>query len=103
MCTEEDSRQSVVILLSCPSSLLGCGVFIPLGPQEQVRAQIEIAAGQLKTCDMHVLHLRGECKVCYKLHVRTVFVNCGHIDFALSKEIQVGGFVLPEQSSNLNA
>ena len=34
----------------------------------------------IKHGDMDALNLRGECKVCYDLPVRTVFVNCGHIE-----------------------
>ena len=63
----------------------------------------KVLLNSIKPGDMDVLNLRGECKVCYDLPVRTVFVNCGHIDPALSKELHVEVFVLPEQNSNLNA
>ena len=63
----------------------------------------KVLLNSLKPGDMDALNLRGECKVCYDLPVRTVFINCGHIDPALSKELHVGVFVLPEQNSNLYA
>ena len=56
----------------------------------------KVLLNSIKPGDMDVLNLRGECKVCYDLPVRTVFINCGHIDPALSKELQVGVLVLPE-------
>ena len=39
----------------------------------------------VKPDDNDALNLR-ECKVCYDLPVRTVFVNCGHIEPTLLKE-----------------
>ena len=42
----------------------------------------------VKAGDAESLNLR-ECKVCYDLPVRTVFVNCGHIDPApLSRRLR---------------
>ena len=60
-----------------------------------------VLLNSIKPGDMDVLNLHGECKVCYDLPMRTVFVNCGHIEFALAKEFQVGGFVLLEQKLKL--
>ena len=57
----------------------------------------------VKPGDMDALNVRGECKVCYDLPVRTVFVNCGHIEPTLLKELQVGTLGLRGQNSNMNA
>ena len=42
----------------------------------------------VKAGDAESLNLR-ECKVCYDLPVRTVFINCGHIDPAPFRAFRV--------------
>ena len=60
----------------------------------------KVLVNSVKHGDMDALNLRGECKVCYDLPVRTAFVNCGHIDPALSKELQ-GGFLCYRNKSQV--
>ena len=44
----------------------------------------KVHAECVKAGDAEALNL-CECKVCYDMPVRTVFINCGHIDPALSR------------------
>ena len=45
--------------------------------KSELRSKVHLEC--VKAGDAESLNLR-ECKVCYDLPVRTVFVNCGHID-----------------------
>ena len=45
--------------------------------KSELRSKVHLE--YVKAGDAESLNLR-ECKVCYDLPVRTVFVNCGHID-----------------------
>ena len=50
------------------------------------RRRSKVQVNSVKPGDMDALKVCGECKVCYDLPVRTVFVNCGHIELTLLKE-----------------
>ena len=60
------------------------------GLRSRSERRSNVLVNSVKPGDMDVLNLRVECKVCYDLPVRTVFVNCGHFDPARSEELQVG-------------
>ena len=55
----------------------------------------KVQVDSVKPCDMDVLNVR-ECQVCYDLPVRTAFVNCGHIEPTLLKELKYE-FVLDDR------
>ena len=57
------------------------------------RSKVQVDSA--KACDINVLNIR-ECQVCYDLPVRTAFVNCGHIEPTLLKELKYE-FVLDDR------
>ena len=59
------------------------------------RRRSKVLVDSVKPCDMDVLNVR-ECQVCYDLPVRTAFVNCGHIEPTLLKELKYE-FVLDDR------